>query len=99
MRRLLGVALAVLLVVGCSGGLESVRGTITEVDGDLVAVKSFTIRSTGGETLVFEPAEGLLFGTGPLTHLSDHLRSGEPVDVTYKTEGNRLIATEVADGA
>ena len=98
MRWLVAVAVAALLVVGCSGGLESVRGTITEVDGDLVAVKSFTIRSTGGETLVFEPAEGLLFGSGPLTHLSDHLRSGEPIDVTYKTENNRLIATAVRDG-
>ncbi|NNF63976.1 MAG: hypothetical protein HKN07_06920 [Acidimicrobiia bacterium] len=98
MRRLAALALAALLAVGCSGGLESVRGTLIEVDGDLVAVKSFTIRSTGGETLMFEPSDGLLFGTGPLTHLSDHLRSGEPIDVTYKTEGDRLIATAVADG-
>lgn len=97
MIRVAVVALAIALTA-CSGGLESVRGTIVEVDGDLASVSSFTIRSTGSETLTFVPVEGLLFQNGPLSHLTDHLRSGEQVDVTYEVEGETLVAVRVSDG-
>ncbi len=94
-----------LLVLSCSslpledGGLrrESVHGVVVEVKGDLSAVESFTIRTEDGEELEFVPRPGTRFDGGPLSHLSQHLLSGEPVLVRYQAEGETLTAIEVSD--
>lgn len=95
------VAAAVLVVAACSGGGDAgtVTGVVIDVVGDLTSVESFTLRLDGGLDRTFEPAQGVVFGDGaPLSHLSDHLLSGEPVSVLYRTrDDGTLIALEVRD--
>lgn len=102
MRRLTALlVLASLLVAGCGGddspeGL-TVQGVVVAVDGDLTGVESFTVVDAAGDEHVFVPTEGLTFDDGPLSHLSAHLTSGEPVLVTYEETAEGLVAVDVTD--
>lgn len=103
-RRLL-VTVAVVAVLGsaCSAGSdtssgEGVTGVVVAVDGDLAAIDSFSVLVEDGSTVLFVPDEGLLFdGSGPLSHLRDHLVSGVPVAVEFRNEGSTMVATAVGD--
>jgi len=96
------VALA-LFAVSCSSGtvdvpVISVIGVVVDVDGDLVDVVSFTIVDETGVRRVLVPAEGLTFDGSPLSHLSAHVVSGDPVHIEYE-EGSDgvLIAVRAED--
>ena len=95
-------AIALLLVVAaaCGASSKDVRGIVVDVDGDLLEVRSFTVRTEDGETLRFTPAAGAAFEDGtPLSHLTEHLREVSPVVVTYEeAEYASLVATVVEDG-
>lgn len=100
-RSRLGIACLILLggMVACGGDAPSLVGVVTAVDGDLTRVDSFQVRSLDGEVTEFTPAPGLSFhGSTPLSHLTDHVISGEPVEVTYEIldDGTR-VATGVTD--
>lgn len=85
--------------VACGGEDPSLVGVVTAVDGDLTTVNSFQVRSSEGEVIEFTPAPGISFhGSTPLSHLTDHVLSGEPVEVTYEIldDGTR-VATRVTD--
>jgi hypothetical protein len=63
---------------------ETVTGVVIAVEGNLAGIDSFVIRLPDGSDLALAPTEGLLFdGAGPLSHVRDHLVSGNPVTVTY----------------
>ena len=83
--RSTGLALLLVLGVACGGsGADRVTGIIIAVDGDLEAVASFEVQTTGGDRLVFEPTPGLAFDEGgPLSHVISHMQAGVPVRVTY----------------
>ena len=66
------------------------------VEGDLAEVTSFEVRADG-EMLRFRPAADGDFDFA-LTHLRDHLRTGEPVIVGYEESGTGLVATSLSDG-
>lgn len=72
-------------------------GVVVAVDGDLSAIVSFSIITADGVEMELEPAPGLLFDGGPLSHLQDHLRSGGPIAVEFHREAGRSIATRVGD--
>lgn len=95
MRRLV-LSLAVL--AACSASETSaVDGIVTAMNGDLTTVESFDVLTTEGETIRFVPAP---FGDFdfPLPHLSSHMRSLEPVRVTYQaTEDGINLAHEISD--
>ena len=95
------VAAAALVTAACSGGGDAptVTGVVIDVIGDLTSVESFTLRLDGGLDRTFEPDQGVLFDdSAPLSHLGDHLLSGEPVVVRYRTrDDGTLIALEVRD--
>lgn len=95
-RRLAAALLAAALVTACAGG-SSVTGIVVEVDGTISNVRSFVLRTTEGEELTFVPAAGIDFNDAPLSHLRDHLRSGEPVRVDYEERDGALIAERVTD--
>jgi hypothetical protein len=87
----------VLALAACSSDEGTATGIVIDVDGDLTAVESFTILNEDGECR-FVPAEGLTFHGSPLSHLSSHVVSGEPVTVEYETgDDGTKIATEVHD--
>jgi len=75
----------------------TVTGAVIAVDGDLAAVSSFTVLAETGDELTFSPSPDGDYAF-PLPHLRDHLRSGEPVRVSYVDGGGTLIAVAVTDG-
>ena len=98
-RRLLIVAVVGILVTLAlmfSNQLRTVEGLVVAVDGDLRMVRSFEVLS-GGNRLRFFPDPAGRFGF-PLPHLSSHMRSFDPVVVTYRTAPDgALVAVEVDD--
>ncbi len=77
----------------------TVIGVVISVEGTLAGTDSFTIRLEDGSDLTLMPVEGLLFdGVSPLSHVRDHLVSGSPVQVSYRTsvEGP-VTAIEIGD--
>lgn len=74
-----------------------VEGIVIEVDGDLEAVASFTLLDSDGVQWVFVPEEGLTFHGSPLSHLSSHVTSGDPVVVVYEELDDANVAIAVSD--
>jgi len=61
-----------------------VTGVVIAVDGSLAGIDSFVLRLEDGTDLALTPTSGLLFdGTAPISHVQDHMVSGNPVVVTY----------------
>lgn len=92
------------MAAACGGGEvsgergDSITGVVLEVDGSLRGIDGFTVLQQDGTEVVFEPAAGATFGDeGPLSHLFDHLRNGERVEVEYTSDSGSLIATHVGD--
>ncbi len=83
---------------GCGGDEvgEHVEGTVIEVEGGLSGVDWFVLRTPEGDVR-FEPSPDALFDGGPMSHLTDHLRSGEPVEVRYEVVDGTALALEVVD--
>ncbi len=102
-----GAALiALVLVTGlsaCAGGgdtspeRERVVGVVTSVQGDLSGIEKFEVLLSDGTTLDVIPAPGLLFEGGPLTHVRDHLRTGEPIWLSIDRGSGSAVAYEVGD--
>ncbi len=88
-----------LAVVSCAGPEDHAIGVVVAVDGDLTGVAAFEIVTVTGERLRFVPGPGLeRFDDGaPLTHLQEHLRTGVPIQVTYRENARGLEAVAVAD--
>jgi len=88
-----------LVGVACGSGTEDVTGIVVEVEGDLTSVSRFVLVVPDGERLTFVPSPGILFhDRAPISHLQDHLRSGEAVTVVFETlDDGSLVAIEVYD--
>jgi hypothetical protein len=94
--------LAALLVAcggGSSGGQQKVVGVIITVDApSLTVLNSFTLRDQHGQMLTFhiapdaarDPQEGFVAG-----HLRSHALAAEKVRVTYRTQGDELLAEKL----
>lgn len=90
--------IASMAVLACSStSLVTVEGIVVAVDGDLTTVRSFDVLTTGGDRIRLEPDP---FGdfAFPLPHLGSHMRSLDPVRVTYRTdEEGTMIAVSIED--
>ena len=76
----------------------TVTGVVIAVEGGLGGIDSFVVRLEDGSDLTLVPVEGLLFdGVGPISHVRDHMISGNPVEVTYETSAVES-ATAIAIG-
>lgn len=97
MRRWL--AAVVITVAACSGPQQSVDGVVVAVDGGLSGVAGFDIVIDTGERRSFVPDPALeRFDDGaPLSHLTEHLRTGVPVRVVYEERSGVLVAVAVSD--
>jgi hypothetical protein len=103
-RLLVAVTIAAVIVSvsGCatadSSSDNTLSGVISEVNGDLTTVTGFVVLDEDGSSHRFTPVDGLLFEGGPLTHLREHVVTGQRVVVTFEVgaEGE-LIAIRVGD--
>ena len=104
-----GVALALLVgmavAAGACGGstygggaeAESVRGQIVEVVPlGLLDLDSLTIEDSDGERWHFEARGARFFSFSP-SHLTEHMVQGLPVTVTFRRDGDALVASGIGD--
>jgi hypothetical protein len=100
-RRLVAVVLVLAVMAACAGPEDRVTGVVIEVDGTLEEVRSFTIVTGDGDRMTFRPGPGVdRFEHGaPLPHLTEHLRTGEPIRVTYEPGESHPVALIVEDAS
>jgi hypothetical protein len=98
-KRAAAVVLAAALAASCGTDASRLRGVVVDVTGDLESVSAFEIVTGEGDRLVFVPGPDLnVFEHGaPLSHLAEHLRTGEPIRVTYAESDGMLVAEIVED--
>ena len=103
-----GAALALLVAVAAAAGAcggstdgaaepESVRGHIVEVVPlGLLDLDSLTIEDSDGEQWHFEARGARFFNFSP-SHLTEHMVQGLPVTVTFRRDGDALVASGIGD--
>jgi hypothetical protein len=97
---IVAVGVAFILLAPPLATSSTVRGLVVDVDvrspGD---VRGFTLRADDEQILSFEIGTLDLAAPGfNADHLTSHRATGAPVIVTYRTEGDRRIATRLIDG-
>jgi hypothetical protein len=98
--RLLGVALAAILVAGgCSGTLQTASGVVLQVNGSsLTEIDSFVLRTADGELITFDVGPVTFDATSfPPEHLREHQALASPVRVTYQVQDGRKVAVKLED--
>lgn len=95
--RAVATAAVVVALAACGDATTRVEGRIVEFDGDLTAVRSFVLLTERGDRIEFRPGPEATFHGGPLTHLRDHLVSGEPVVVFYEGSADEARVVSVED--
>lgn len=79
-------------------GTASVEGVIVSIDSaGLGAVRGFTLRQAGGETIDFRLGELENPTEFPPGHLAEHQATAEPVRVWYRLEGVERFAVRLED--
>jgi hypothetical protein len=96
------VTMVLVSLVGCSASGtpddNTLSGVISEVSGDLTTVTGFVVLAEDGSSHRFIPKEGLLFEGGSLTHLREHVVTGQRVVVTFESgPDGALVAVAVED--
>jgi hypothetical protein len=92
-------AVALAVTMACQPTLERATGIVYSVDSPALGrVDSFELLDREGLIRVFDTT-GLRFRQEfPAAHLSEHQVLGDPIVVTYRTEGDRLVVTQLDDG-
>jgi hypothetical protein len=80
---------------------ETVRGVLIDVQArGLQQLDSFTVRTDDGQELTFTPAPNFNQGASHVMtpgHMRQHMALADPVTVTYRDEGGRLVALSATD--
>jgi hypothetical protein len=103
---LLVSAAGAALAGGCGSGsvtppgTQEIVGIVTSVEGSSPAqVSRFTLRTDAGQALAFDIGPLQIGGdTFPAGHLREHQATAQPVRVTYRDDGSRLVAVRLQDG-
>ena len=96
MARWITLLMLASVVAACGSETGTSVGVVTEVEGTLTDVESFTVLSEG-EEIGFLTLEGQVYEF-PLDHLREHLRSGEPVIVEWEIRDENRYALAITDG-
>ncbi len=76
------------------------HGVVIDVDSPALGrVDSFVLVTGDGERLMFATTELEFRSEFPASHLTEHKVIGDVIEVTYKTDGDRLIVTQLDDEA
>ena len=89
------LAMALLFSLSCGDGLSEVEGLVTGVEArSAVEVERFTIEDDEGNVFTFTTEGFIGFTT---SHLREHMMLAEPVRVSYRKDGDALIAAFIED--
>jgi len=105
LRLFLGALLALVILGACGddpapddaqSAPKEITGPVTKIDSEsLGEVKSFEVTQKGEVYVVLIDPE-INYGFA-LSHLNEHLATGDPVRVGLDERDGRLYATEIAD--
>ena len=103
-RRLAGAILAALVILpvalACEPTLRQETGIVLEVESPALGrVDSFRLLTTEGQTLTFDTTSLAFRREFPASHLNEHQVIGDLIVVTYRQDGDRLVVTQLDDGA
>jgi hypothetical protein len=91
-------AIAIALIGRPGGDVELEEGVVVEVDAvGLTDVRGFTLRTADARTVAFRIGELENGAEFPPSHLIEHRATSQAVRVTYRRDGNDLIAFRIED--
>ena len=95
---LAAAALGLASIAACQPTLEQQVGIVYSVDSpSLGQVEGFELLVPDGRILTFDTTELRFRPEFPAAHLSEHQVLSDPIEVTYRTEGDRLVVTQLDD--
>jgi hypothetical protein len=98
MRLVLAALVCAATVVACEPTLQQETGVVIEVDSPALGrVDSFVLLNGDGERLSFDTTELEFRSEFPAPHLAEHRVLGDRIVVTYKSDGDRLVVTQLDD--
>jgi hypothetical protein len=98
-RAAILVVTVLAVLVACQPTLQQESGIVLSVDSPALGrVDSFELLSESGEILTFDTSELRFRPEFPAPHLAEHQVLGDRIVVTYKTDGERLVVTQLDDG-
>ena len=99
--RLAAIAVLVLTaaIAGCGPATKTVAGVVVAVDQvSLIEVRTFSLRTEGGEVLVFNVGDlDLSSSAFPANHLREHMALATPVAVAYSEADGQRTAVRLGD--
>lgn len=95
-RRAGAALLATLALASACGSDSTITGIVLDVDGDLTNVRSFTLRTGGGDVVDLVPADDGTFEF-PLSHLEEHRQTLSPVTVVVERRNGIEVAVSIED--
>ncbi len=98
MRKLLLALACASTVIACEPTLQQETGVVIDIDSPALGrVDSFVLLNADGERLTFDTTELEFRSEFPAPHLAEHRVIGDQIVVTYKTDGDRLVVTQLDD--
>ena len=89
------LAMALLFLLSCGDELSEVEGLVTSVEPrSAVEVERFTVEDEEGNVFTFTTEGFIGFTT---SHFREHMMLAEPVRVSYRKDGDTLIAAFIED--
>lgn len=90
--------MALAPTVACQPMLQQQVGVVYRVDSPALGqVDGFELLAPDGRIIVFDTTELRFRPEFPAAHLSEHQILSDPIEVTYRTEGDRLVVTQLDD--
>jgi hypothetical protein len=88
-----------LLLGACGPGPgRTAAGVVIAVDDQAGRVSGFTLRTSGGQTIVFRVGELEVDGAAfPASHLTEHAISLAPIAVAYREVADAKVAYRLVD--
>ena len=87
-----------MTAIACEPTLRQETGIVIGVDSPALGrVDSFELVNLEGKRLTFDTSTLQFRPQFPAPHLSEHQLIGDHIVVTYKTDGGRLVVTQLDD--
>ena len=92
------VGAVAIVLVACEPTLEQETGVVIDIDLPVLGrVDSFVLLNGDGERITFDTSELEFRAEFPAPHLAEHRVLGDQIVVTFKTDDDRLVVTQLDD--